>query len=59
MDVLMFFRMYEGKMMLVFFKKLKFLINYMNYWVYGFLFYLVYFLMRCGIYFLLLMLSSK
>lgn len=59
MDVLMFFRMYEGKMMLVFFKKLKFLINYMNYWVYRFLFYLVYFLMRCGIYFLLLMLSSK
>lgn len=43
MDVLMFFRMYEGKMMLVFFKKLKFLINYMNYWVYRFLFYLVYF----------------
>lgn len=59
MDVLMFLRMYEGKMMSVFSKKLKSLINYMNHWAQGFLLHLAYFLMRCGIYFLLSMLSSK
>lgn len=59
MDVFMFLRMYEGKMMSVFSKKLKSLINYMNHWAHRFLLHLAYFLMRCGIYFLLSMLSSK
>lgn len=59
MDVFMFLRMYEGKMMSVFSKKLKSLINYMNHWAHRFLLHLAYFMMRCGIYFLLSMLSSK
>lgn len=43
MDVFMFLRMYEGKMMSVFSKKLKSLINYMNHWAHGFLLHLAYF----------------